>query len=406
MPKLGEMLYVSALSLSSEITAKLLHLAFGILVSGAIYKFSRKYFDKTTSILAVVIFYSNIVVAWQSTTAYIDLIRTFFEFIAFWGFINWWETKKIQWLVESGVILGLAASTKIIGLSSLFIFLIFIIAKKKNRLKNCLIFIVSTVSILSPWLIFSFLQTGNPVSPLFTNLVPAFHLSQLNPITIIMQVFNLFTSSSDPVSPIYLILLPLILINLGKLKGPSTILLGYCLLALLFLCLIPTTDIGRFYMPYLPVFSVLSASLFSLFSKSKSWQFAVLSIALVLSLTTIGYRAVAEKKYLPVVLGKESKSKFLSDNLNFSFGDFYDTDGFFKNRVAENQKALLFGFHNLYYVDFPFIDSSWVKKGDRFNYVVVQNTSVPERFKYWNLIYSNNKTHVKVYSLGGAQWGY
>ena len=88
------------------------------------------------------------------------------------------------------------------------------------------------------------------------------------------------------------------------------------------------------------------------------------------------------------------------------YGDFYDTDNFFKKNIRKDDVVLLYGFHNLYYVDFPFIDSSFVKKGDRFNYVALQKGELPKRFSNWNLIYYNSKTLVKLYSFNGQKWIY
>ena len=58
------------------------------------------------------------------------------------------------------------------------------------------------------------------------------------------------------------------------------------------------------------------------------------------------------------------------------------------------------------YVDFNFIDSSWVKKGDSFNFIAVQNGKLPERFSFWQEVYYNQTTKVKLYSLGGQEWVY
>ena len=107
-----------------------------------------------------------------------------------------------------------------------------------------------------------------------------------------------------------------------------------------------------------------------------------------------------------MIIGKQTKADFLSSNLNFSYGDFYDTDGYFKKNIKTTDRVLLYGFHNLYYVDFPFVDSSWVKKGDIFNFIATQNTILPKRFYYWNLVYSNPKTHVNLYTLGEQKWVY
>ncbi|MCL4386082.1 MAG: hypothetical protein M1326_07200 [Cyanobacteria bacterium] len=56
MPKLTEMLYISALSFKGETLAKLIHLLFGFLTLLAIYKISRKFFSRNISLLAVVVF--------------------------------------------------------------------------------------------------------------------------------------------------------------------------------------------------------------------------------------------------------------------------------------------------------------------------------------------------------------
>jgi hypothetical protein len=115
---------------------------------------------------------------------------------------------------------------------------------------------------------------------------------------------------------------------------------------------------------------------------------------------------LANSKYIPVILGKETKSQFLTKNLNFSFGDFYDIDGYFQKNIKPSDKVLLYGFHNLYYVNFPFVDSSFVKMGDKFNYIAVQNSIIPIRFSDWKQIYYNKITKVGLYSKERKIWVY
>ena len=100
MPKLIDMLYVPGLMFGAELVPKLISLGFGIMTCVAIYKLSRKFYDEKTSLIASLIFYSSLVVSWESTTAYIDLGRTFFEVLALWGIINYFETKERKWIVE------------------------------------------------------------------------------------------------------------------------------------------------------------------------------------------------------------------------------------------------------------------------------------------------------------------
>jgi len=417
MPKLGELLYTSALALGDERMAKLLQFGAGIFCCFLIYRLSRNYVSRKYALIAVVIFYSNIAVAWESTTAYIDLIRTVFELLALWSYLEWFRAKYQKWLYLSAVFTGLAITTKLLGIGSLIIFLILLWFSQYKlplffRLRSILIYTGVALLIPLPWFIFSFLHTGNPVYPFFTSLYPTgISTTTVNPILFLQTVIRLFTSASDPVSPIYLIVLPLIFWKYKTFSKEIKLLSWYSLLALVAWYITPQTGGGRFIIPYLPAFSVLIAYLLFLLAKqndlwSNRYRNTLIGLVIFLALTTIVYRGAASVRYLPVIFGDEIKSEFLSNNLNFSFGDFYDTDEYFKKHIQSSDTVLLYGFHNLYYVDFPFIDASWIKKGDRFTYIACQNTALPKRFSHWQLVYTNMKTHVKLYADGGKVWKY
>ncbi len=414
MPKLAEMLYTAAMILANEYFAKLIHYSFAVLTLIAIYKLSRKYLSKNLSLLAALIFYSNLVVGWESITAYVDLARTFFEVMAFWGFVNWIEKKEKKWLIVSGVMLGFTATTKIVAYGSLLIFLAlftyqFYLGKDKARvlIKNFFLFCFFSILIPLPWFIFSFVNTGNPFYPYFTNAVVdsgrTFVLPNLS--FILEDLYTFFLRLNDPISPIYLIVVPLIIVNFKKYSPRAKELVIYTFISVVIWYLALENRGGRFIMPYLPVFSILAMYSIKQLTSKYLYNFLII-VAVLISIISIGYRGVANAKFIPFILGKETKSEFLTKNLNFSFGDFYDTDNYFKNNVKSSDKVLLYGFHNLYYVDFPFIDSSFVKKGYKFNYIAVQNNALPERFNNWKQIYYNPITKVKLYSLGGKQWVY
>lgn len=402
IPKLTEMIYTAALAMSNEIGAKLIHFSFGILSLIALYNLSRKFLSKTFSFLVLVLFYSNLVVGWMSITAYVDLARTFFEIMAVWGFLEWQKKKELKWLVESAVMLGLAISAKLLAIGSMFIFLILIITyflHKKNEIKNLFIslfaywFICLLVPL--PWFIFSGIHTGNPVYPFFTNIYPVkFNFNLVNPLNL-----------SDPISPFYVIFLPIAGFFYREFKPALKIISLYSFFAIIVWYLTPQAGGGRFILPYLPVFSIISVVIIRMISKEKIRHVLIGSIIFFAAFSII-YRGGANLKFVPVILGKESKAHFLSKNLNFRYGDFYDTDEYFKKKIKTHDTVLLYGFHNLYYIDFPFIDSSYVKNGDMFNYIAVQGNNFPERFKFWNPIYYNEKTNVKLYSVGGLKWVY
>lgn len=414
MPKLTEMLYTSSISLFSEILAKVVHYSFGILVLIAIYKLSRKFLDQKFSILASVIFYSNLVVGWQSTTAYIDLARAFFELMALWGLMNWNNTKENKsarrgWFIESAVMMGLAISTKLLSVGTLFIFLILILYlnRKINKeiIKKIITYFFVSIYVAIPWFIFSFFNTGNPIYPLFSSYVKSdVNALIFNPFVVLKTFWIFFTRSSDPISPIYIIFLPLIFIFLKKLNYQMKSIVIYFVLSLFIWYFFPAKD-SRYMLPSLAGLSIAV----SYFIKSLNDKFIKklsVFIIILLGFSSIVYRGVANGKYLPVILGRENRDQFLEKHLNFSFGDFYDIDGYFKSHIKNQDKVLLYGFHNLYYVDFPFIDSSYVEKGDKFNYIAVSNAELPGRFKFWRQIYANPVTGVKLYYLGGQEWVY
>lgn len=412
MPKLVEMFYIPALAFGSEINAKLIHFLFGLLSVVALYKLAKEYVPVKIAIIICAIFYVNLVVAWQSITAYIDLGRTFFEVMALWGFILWQKTRKKQWLIESAVIIGLAIATKLLAVGSIVIFTLLILAESKSRKnihlgKTIVMYWFVSMLIVLPWLVFSFMNSGNPIYPFFTKLYPfSLSIDLLHPLTFIKDFWTIFVVGADPLSPLYLIALPLLFLTYKTFTPEQKTVLLYVLSALLLWYITPRSGGGRFLLPYLPALSLLVGIILLHVEKNKILHATLLSAIIIVSASSIGYRAVANAKFIPVLIGKETKKDFLTKYLNFSFGDFYDVDGYFSNALKPTDRVLLYGFHNLYYINFPFIHKSWAKKGDTFTYIATQNAALPNRFRYWNLVYVNNKTNVSVYTLGGQQWVY
>ena len=412
MPKLGELLFVPALFFGNEIIAKLLQYLFGILTTVVIFKISRRYFSLSLSLLACLVFYSNIVVSWESTVAYIDLVRAFYETMTLWAFLIWSEKQKRAWLYLSAIMLGFAISTKVLALGSLTIFtslIVYLLIKKKkitviSLTTNILVYWYISIVVVVPWFLFSYFSTRNAFYPFFTPFYPV--ASGQNIHALLSSFLDLFLFSHDPISPIYLIVLPLVIVFFSKLKSQHKIIGYYCLGSLIVWYITPNTGGGRFILPYLPAWSILVIAILDQVKRQKIlYRTVAISIFLIAIVTTF-YRGIANSRYIPVILGKETKQEFLTKHLDFSFGDFYDTDGYFKTHITDSDKVLLYGFHNLYYIDFSFVDASWVKKGDRFTYIATQHTSLPKRFKQWQLVYENPITFVKLYRNTKKQWIY
>jgi len=82
LPKLGEILYIPALIVDGTTITKFVHFLFGLFCLISVYGFSRIFVSRKFAILSTLIFYSNIVILWESTASYIDLIWAFFEIIS------------------------------------------------------------------------------------------------------------------------------------------------------------------------------------------------------------------------------------------------------------------------------------------------------------------------------------
>lgn len=414
MPKLIDLLYVTPLMIANEIGAKLIHYFFGIGTLIILFNLSQQFISRKLGFLVVLIFLSNLVVSWEMTVAYIDLGRTFFETLGLLGIVFWLKNKNKKYLILSGLMIGAAVASKYLALLSVMVSSIIVlwnlISFYKLSFKSFrygLLFILSIVGVPLPWFIFSLIHTGNPLYPSFSTPVNEITLSisQLNPLVMIRGIWNMFMSSSDPISPIYVMLLPLIVFYSKKFKKIEKFLLFYALLSIILLYFLPAIGGGRFILAYLPLYSLLIGITLS-YVQDKRLLGRVIILIFLISVITIIYRGISHVRYLPVVLGLESKESFLAKNLDFSFGDYYDIDQYMKKHIKSDDKVLVIGTHNLFYINFPFVHESYVKSGEMFNYILVQNGTLPERFKSFKRIYKNNITQVELYSSGGKWWKY
>jgi len=345
MPMLTEMFYFI-------LPGKLIHYLFGILSLIVTYKISK-------SFLAVIILSSNLVFGWQSTSAYIDLARSFFEILTLYLFLD----NKIY---KSAIVLGLSVSAKLLAFTSLPIFLILLIIKKVKP-SLLLVYCFLVILVASPWLLRAYLATGNPIYPFFTLLYTDTTIS-LDP----RNLLNLLTHASDPINPIYII--TLILLPFAKIKDKKTLfIILYSLFSLIIWILTPNTGGGRFILPYLPALSIVAATVVA---KNK-----VLTLFIILySLFSITYRFAANLKYF------QSKEQLLAKELNFDFGDYYDFDHFFK----PTDRVLPIGINNLYYLNAKIVFNNP-------DYILLRNSQLPPQYQNWNLVLQNQITNSKIY---------
>lgn len=408
LPRFTEMFYTTALLFSNEILVKLIHLSFGILSAIALFNLLKRYLSLKLSLLGVVTFYTMLIVGWQSTTAYVDLSRTFFEILALDLFLQWFETKKENFLWESALMVGLAISTKILAFGTLgTLGILILLVSKEKKLERLVKFVLLVLLVVSPWLVFSGIHTGNPLFPLFGSLQETsfsvagpglpWIIQNLGKLPLLLWRVTLYPD--DIISPVYLIFLPLVLLLIWTQKPQIKITALYCLLGIFF----APIESNRYLLPYLPGFTLVTLGIFNhKWTKVKLMEKFLIFIILFSAVLNLGSRGLATRKFLPYLLGQETKTQFLVKRLNFSFGDFYDVDGWFSENIQKDDLVLIYGIHNLYYVNFPYVHESYALPGTYFTHILVgDNQDLPKKFGKRFLIYQNPKTQVKLYLFGG-----
>ena len=275
-----EMLFCLSLLLKGDILAKLIHLSFGLLTVGAIYCFSRRYFNHKIALLAAAIFYNIPLVGFLSTTAYIDLGVTLYVFLALQGWVNWSYSGKRQDLLMSAIFTGLAMGTKYPAILFSFLPLLLGIVLKTGlidrvrwpgALKRAFIFSLVAVGMASPWLIKNFIYTGNPIYPLFYNLLGGRGWSAFNALRFMKhhspsfgnwwEIFRLplDISKSKDIGPLFIIFAPF-MIFLKRFEELGKLLLAYGGLYFL-LWMFFTHGDHRFLLPVFPGLSIVVAYL-------------------------------------------------------------------------------------------------------------------------------------------------
>jgi hypothetical protein len=172
-PAFVEMLFTCAMLLKGDILAHLVHLTYGLLTVLAIYCFSRRHFSGHVPLLATVLFTSIPSAVVIATWAYVDLALAFYEFIAFFALMNWFDAPgEKRWLFLGGVFCGMAMSVKYTGVTALIVLSILVLfrllkkrADYRRHILSLSVLVLIAIVVASPWYCKNTVYTGNPIYP-------------------------------------------------------------------------------------------------------------------------------------------------------------------------------------------------------------------------------------------------
>lgn len=171
-PGLMEMLFAYAMLLSSDVTAKLLHFVYALLLTGVTYRLARRHMAAHLGSGAVLILASMPMLPVLAGWAYNDLALAFYQMAALSALMDWLATRQRRWLTLSALNCGLAMGMKytsfVCPVVILALLLWFALRRRQadnTGLRNVVAFGAVTALVAAPWYLKNWAFTGNPVYP-------------------------------------------------------------------------------------------------------------------------------------------------------------------------------------------------------------------------------------------------
>lgn len=403
MPQLIEMLYVSALALTNEIGAKLIHFGFGLLTILVVVLISWPRWGIKAALLSSLLVISDLSFGWASATANIDLGRSFFELTGVYLIAKWIEKPTLTTVVKAGVVMGLALSTKYLSIASIGVMSVLIVwcGHKGQKFQSLALFLLGVGAASIAWFVRAFYYTGNPLYPLFTSFIDNSYAP--NPQSLWQWLQTPFYLSFDAslwdqaISPLFVLLLPVAFIFMRKDKRFMFLSL-YSFLTFGAWLLIPRTGGTRFLLPYLPIWAILVGAIFSVKPKilPRIWmQKGTFILVIMVAGFNVLISAHLHTKNIGYILGNSSKHDYLLQNLNLK-GNLYDVDGKLDELLNDSDLVYVMGNSNLFYAPFKLAHESYGSL-EKATHILVQNNQIPEFLLEEEPIYQDNFTGIQLF---------
>jgi uncharacterized membrane protein YhaH (DUF805 family) len=257
-PQANEVLFAQVMLFAPDIAAHGVQWLMTMLTAALVWQWGRDAFSsRAAGGLAAAAFLGNPIVVHLAGSAYIEPGLTLFATAALYAARRWREAGERSWLVLSAVFAATAADTKYLGLFFVgavgLAVLLGRVPEREARLRvlDVLLFAAVAAAVLAPWYGRTFAYTGNPFFPFFPRL---FGASAWNPLrfqilsTGVVQPTGGFLKAllsrlealgrlpwglvfergkyngQPPYSPVYLALLPLLLLAVWRDSRPRRLL--------------------------------------------------------------------------------------------------------------------------------------------------------------------------------------
>lgn len=290
-PQANEVLFAQVMLFAPDIAAHGLQWLMTLLTAALAWAWGRDAFSSVAAgWLAATAFLGNPIVVHLAGSAYIEPGLTLFATAALYAARRWREAGERSWLVLSAIFAATAADTKYLGLFFVGAIGLAVLLGRvpergaRARALDVLLFAVVAAAVLAPWYGRNFAHTGNPLFPFFPRIFGASAwdplrfqslsgmggaqptggfleglLSRL--VTLVRLPWDLVFerwryNGQPPYSPVYLALLPLVLLAVWRDARPRRLLA--LAVAYVLACFSLPAD-SRYLMPAVPLVSLAVA---------------------------------------------------------------------------------------------------------------------------------------------------
>ncbi|MBW1767099.1 MAG: phospholipid carrier-dependent glycosyltransferase [Deltaproteobacteria bacterium] len=187
-----DLLYIIPLYFGNDIAPKFIHFGFALLTAGLIFHYLQRKTNTVYALLGAIFFLSVPIIIKLSITVYVDLGVIFFSTASLLLLLKWVESRfRVQFLILSAILCGLAMGTKYNGLVTFFLLTLFVpfIAsrytkgKKPGFIRSAgygIIFFFIALLFFSPWMVRNYNWKNNPIYPLYNQWFSPPHASPEN----------------------------------------------------------------------------------------------------------------------------------------------------------------------------------------------------------------------------------
>lgn len=372
-PHFMHALYAVAILGDHELPVSMLNWSMGCLACLAIYSLGRRIGTRQTGLVSAALLATAPIYMDQAGSVGIDLPFVAFSTAAIASVAAWHNERKTEWLVVAGVLAGASCGIRHTGYLVCVLLAVGVVglSLKSRPARHWAVFSAVALLAASPWLLRSWLVTGNPVFPFFLSFFPD---SPIDHIAVSMPGSHESIDRSDGMGlfaflrfPWDIIMRPAMFDGWNKSPGGMTLILG-----------VPGLIIGGARAWWLGAFSAVGGAVFFFFQRLARYLlpfFTPMMVVAALSAERIprgkravaglllfsfayglGLHAAAMHFKIPVVLGRQTKQEYLTDRVE-RYGAFV----YANTRLNDGGKLLTLD-QRSYYLDGPSYQNHWSLK--------------------------------------------